>query len=607
MDPKVCLEALFNNSVFHIPQYQRAYAWEKDPHLAAFLDDLRQQVSALDTGSMKSYFLGTLLLHRKQRKGSDGFDNFDIVDGQQRLTTSVVFVATALDLASKELVSLAPTEVRILKRKFLKDDDADCHKFHTIAEDEPFFRSSITKTAPTSGIKPTRRSQKLMDNAMKYFKEAVNRAEWPDLLRVLRQSHVLVYEVDNSADATQIFELQNDRGKRLTSLEALKSFLMHTIYVYAQNHEDRLSAIQVQFADIYRTVEELESINRAPDEDAILSYHCVAFTDWKNDDYRNPKKLAKSFITELNKADNETSIVAWIEDFVQSLVATFVSVKSILDSRDRLPEFSNLFILGRLAPFWPLVIKTWRYAQNISSITSFETACKLMEIYAFRGYGISNMRSDSGQTTLYSKARDFHGDFQKLVNELKDMCKWYDLERRFEAGLQNPKIYETDGPDVLYLLWRYENHLRRKTGQQHHQLSWRDYLESKDEASKFCIEHIFPKGSPLVDQMVEWELGQPTIPFSEVALNRLGNLVLDSKSPNSAKGKETFSNKLPHFANVSIYMSQKELFRFVNDRDDKNNPVWGLSAIKKRHAELVKFAQDAWDFRKVSLPGDGNN
>jgi hypothetical protein len=304
---------------------------------------------------------------------------------------------------------------------------------------------------------------------------------------------------------------------------------------------------------------------------------------------------------------NKIGIIEWIEEFVQGLVTTFASVKSILDSRDKLPEFSNLFIVGRLAPFWPLIIKTWRYAQDISSTTYFETACKLMEIYAFRGYGISNMRSDSGQGTIYLKARDFQGDFRKLVTELKGMCELYNLERRFDDGLGNPKIYETDRPDALYLLWRYENHLRRKTGQKHHQLSWRDYLESKDEASKFCIEHIFPKGSPLVNQMVEWEPGQPTISFSEVALNRLGNLVLDSKSPNSAKGKETFSIKLPHFEKFSIYLSQKELSRFTDDRDEENNPMWGLSAIKKRHAELVKFAHDEWDFAKVNLPDDVNN
>ena len=39
----------------------------------------------------------------------------------------------------------------------------------------------------------------------------------------------MVYAVGSAEDATQIFELQNDRGKRLTSLEALKSFLMHCI------------------------------------------------------------------------------------------------------------------------------------------------------------------------------------------------------------------------------------------------------------------------------------------------------------------------------------------------------------------------------------------
>lgn len=382
---------------------------------------------------------------------------------------------------------------------------------------------------------------------------------------------------------------------------------MHSIYLNSKNPEDRLTTIQVQFSKIFRTVEELGSVTGAPDEDAILSYHCAAFSSWTNSEYRDPKKLARNYISKSSSLGNELGVIQWIEGFVEGLVTTFDSVKSLLESRDNLQNFANLSVLGRLAPFWPLILKTWRYDQYSSSHIYFETVCRLMEIYAFRGYAISNMRSDSGLETLYRKARDFEGDFVRLVSELKEMCEWYNLNKRFYDGLDNPKIYETDRSDVLYFLWRYENRLRQETGQKQHRLSWRDYLEPKDQASRFSIEHVCAREDPAVDRMVEWEQGKQKVLFSDIALNRLGNLVIDSISPNSAKGNKDFANKLQHFDTRSIYLSQSELHNFTEEHDENGNLMWGLSAIKRRHDALVKFAQTEWNFSDVKLPEDSNN
>jgi hypothetical protein len=54
------LEELFCTNVFKIPQYQRAYSWDEDPNLKAFLYDLRQQVDVQKDNPNKQYYLGTL-------------------------------------------------------------------------------------------------------------------------------------------------------------------------------------------------------------------------------------------------------------------------------------------------------------------------------------------------------------------------------------------------------------------------------------------------------------------------------------------------------------------------------------------------------------------
>src|SRR5205823_14971454 len=134
------LEDLFSISAFRIPQYQRAYSWEEDPQLEVFLDDLRQQAATQKKSPTKQYFLGTFLLHEEEIGGKK-FVN--IVDGQQRITTSVIFIATALILHAAEKISFTNEKPKVLRRRFVYDEEEECQKFHTIQEDDPFFQSEI--------------------------------------------------------------------------------------------------------------------------------------------------------------------------------------------------------------------------------------------------------------------------------------------------------------------------------------------------------------------------------------------------------------------------------------------------------------------------------
>jgi uncharacterized protein with ParB-like and HNH nuclease domain len=237
----ISLDSLFAVSQFRIPQYQRAYSWDPEPQLDAFLEDLRQQVRAQKNLPDKHYFLGTFLLH-EQRIG-DGSVIVNVVDGQQRMTTAVIFMATALALEANGTVSLAPEKPALLRRHFVFDDAADIQKFLTINEDNPFFRSAILKLSVANNENNSASSRRLQA-AADFFANRVRSDEWAPLVAALKQAHVMVYSVDTAEAATQIFELQNDRGKPLTSLEALKSFLMHCIYLHSPKRaDDRLGPV----------------------------------------------------------------------------------------------------------------------------------------------------------------------------------------------------------------------------------------------------------------------------------------------------------------------------------------------------------------------------
>lgn len=580
------LQNIFKISIFSIPQYQRAYAWEKDKQLPTYLDDLRQQAFATDRNQDKSYFLGTLLLHQVDPLNND--KNIHVVDGQQRLTTSVIFIAAALNFLekNKEIVDDPTIKLRSLNRNFIFDDDEEVHKFNTIQEDNAFFRSAILRTTK-GNISEGSPSSKRLKEAYDYFSNEVKPHEWVKLLKVLINAKVMVYSVQDSADATLIFELQNDRGKRLTDLEALKSYVMHIIYLHAKNPNDSLAIVQNHFSNIYRYIERQLENKLIPNEDSILSYHAVSYLNWQADEWRHPKDLIKKIIQGMEP----DSIQDWVLEFVSNLEETYKVFIKLFDSLDTYTEFTHLLMVKKMAVFWPLVIKTFVLDQTEDK-KQFCLVMRLMEVFAVRGYALSGIRSDAGLSTLYASARDFKGNYKELQDLLFSMSSWWDMKNRFTNSIESPTFYNQNRIDATYILWRYENYLRSQTGRKVEHLSWKHYLKPKDNASKLSLEHIAARNNPISDTVVEWDEGEHKH-FYEVATHRIGNLVIDSISANSSKGHYDFSDKLDALSTNSTFLSQGELTKYASTEGEIY--YWTIDSIKNRQKNLITFIKETWN------------
>lgn len=573
------LEDLLQLSAFHIPAYQRAYAWG-EPQLAAFVDDLRQQTQTRRGNPTKDYFLGTVLLHEVEPK------KVHIVDGQQRLTTSVIFAACAL--AQGNVLSGAKVSIEVLRDTFVFSQVKRFQRLRTIDEDNPFFHSYVLRLSDVATT-PESPSASRIKAAFDYFAASVQPAEWEDLLLTLSTAKVMVYSVGSPADATLIFELQNDRGKRLTDLEALKSYLMHLVYLNAVNPDDLLKDIQTHFSHLYRTVEKLADVLSAPDEDSLLAYHCAAYLPWRGDEWRRPKELVKRLVRDL---PGGATVADWVVDFSAGLRASFAAVLDALNARDCHVPFAELTIFGNLASFWPLILKTYRSDRSPEKL-SFCLACRLMEVFAVRGYGFS-IRADAGQSSFYGYARDFAGIFDALFHLLHGASSWYDIPSRFATTLDRPLLYHTNKSATRYLLWRYENSLREVPGQKAQPLSWREYLRPGSDATSLSLEHIAAQNNPISSSQVAWIEGQPSEDFSAVATHRLGNLVIDFKSGNSAKGKGDFTDKLESLQERSTFLSQGELKEWASGKETPPL-IWDIASIRARHRHLTEFVLHTWN------------
>ena len=93
------IKQIFTDQIFYVPDYQRGYAWEEQ-QCQDLIDDL--ELLRPETGR---HYTGTLVVRSTDRNNSKPFidanmqeyKSFDIIDGQQRLTTVVILLKAIYD------------------------------------------------------------------------------------------------------------------------------------------------------------------------------------------------------------------------------------------------------------------------------------------------------------------------------------------------------------------------------------------------------------------------------------------------------------------------------------------------------------------------------
>ncbi len=572
------ISSLFDGrTVFNIPEYQRAYAWGK-PQLTDFVEDIQNQ--KVD----RSYFLGTVLFEEKGLEKN--YEIIDIVDGQQRITTIVIFMAVLIQRLREESTNEEELEdIDLLFETYVKHKKQ--FKLRALEEDNDFFHSYIV--GENNGKDYIRTpAQRRLYKARKYFVEYMSKLNKDELNAIRKKidenSRVLVYSVKDTAEATLIFETTNDRGKGLTNLEKIKSFMMYKSYVASEDTpEQLLNTIRIRFSDIYKEYEKYE--NRI-DEDSILQYHFIAHQNWSGKEYQQYVGQVKEMVNRSIAKGNDTSALTFIDNYTMELKETFFAVHEILKSN--LSELRDIFILSRTGNFWPLLIKTFKLDETEDK-EKFKRITKLLEIYSFRVYAVNQNRGNTGQSKLYSYAKNFTGDFANLEQLLKKVISDYSSNNIFKSNLSDSYIYDwMSTRDLSYFFWKYENYLRTTKQPKSSPMSEEEFI-TNDSKFKLSIEHIAsqnPKRTIVKDTSILPELSDE---FKEEYLHSIGNLTIDPQSANSSKGNKIFEDKNEKYFRRAPFKTQNELEDFMV-KDE-----WTKESIAKRKEILIDFALKEWN------------
>ena len=580
MERETTIQSLFSlpDIVFSIPPYQRAYAWEAREtekyrkQVCQFLDDLQEHPKE---GDRKSYFLGHFLFERGTNVGNEYF----IIDGQQRLTTVVIFFScisrelAERKLGGEQLKTTDGSEVDpdSLRRAYVMDEEQG-RKLHTVGYDDDDFRSLLMQG--DSPMLPKRSSGARLKDAFEFMAKRMHDVEsTAELIRwveLVETAVVTTFEVKSKEQSTQIFAFQNDRGKDLTNLEKLKAYLMHVVYVHSPERieKESIEDVERKYAEIYQLAEEIRTLK----EDQVLAHHLTAFLVWTD----NPVDLLKK---ELKKQKGGAARVEWIREFCGQLLQSFLNVKQVEGLQYGSAQHERL--IGDVLQLdagksWPLLIKLMYYHANEMARAS--EVLRLMEITLYKLEFMDRKHTNY----LPNIANRYTGNMKNLEVELQHVSqKGFKYYWEFNDGFRDylGRSFHYD-KRARYLLWKYENHLRADERGVHH-LSLQEYLnETEGQTLDGSIEHIMPQHP---EKHVHSE------EFKQQWLNNLGNLVLMTRGRNSSLKNKLPLEKAESLEYTTPYLSQQAVVKTILQVRD-----WGEDEIRERKKLIVKFALNYW-------------
>lgn len=229
---------IFTERLLRIPDYQRGYAWT-EKQLKDYWSDLTQ----LEEG--KNHYVGVLTLedantedYQKWKEDiwiieSKNYEPHYIVDGQQRLTTTIILIQCILDIIGPD-GELNYTTASEIRKKFIfesKDggisrsyifgyevDNPSYEFLKKIIFGEPSdYQASIQETIYTNNLA----------FAKKYFADKLgelDKSELEGIYRRITQNFLYnIFSMSSDIDVHVSFETMNNRGKPLSHLELLKN------------------------------------------------------------------------------------------------------------------------------------------------------------------------------------------------------------------------------------------------------------------------------------------------------------------------------------------------------------------------------------------------
>ncbi len=577
------LDGVIKKGVFEIPSYQRGYAWQ-ERQLKDFWNDL-EHVSKLGD---KFHYMHSLTLRELENE----FENsaFEIIDGQQRLATSLIL----LGLLAKTTQNKDP------KYSLINLEPILSYKYYGLSE---AFRAITEEEKDLEAFKTSFYARNLIE-AYTFFQEKISDTPIEALEKMFdaiikKMLFSVVGLNDNRIDPFSSFETINNRGKDLSTLELLKNRLHFVAHKICEGK--KLEKLQQEINDTYtRIYHDLRQFEDAHLEGFLK--HFVEYYYGEKGDFK--KRLLEmefnahqrytdntNFDDEYEKIDHllfylsysskvwnflhtldEKSITLIVDDNKKLEIEITPKMRGLLEKMRRLNALSDNAFLPLLLSLLTIQLAGKSANEQPYTTKELEGLLEHLERFGFLIYGVAGKKTAKNEwIELAFKAIQeyrFWGD-KITIEDLPTLEKNF-FNRQGNSGLElleesihslkNTEKWYQWGKALNYLLYEYELCHNPETT-----LNFDGSIES--------IEHILPQNPDQGYNAKEKNWAKnPNI------VHALGNLLLIPKNANSSLSNKPFDEKRKEYLKGSY--SEKEVAK---------NASFGVEQIKERSEKLLDF------------------
>ncbi|MFH1135187.1 MAG: DUF262 domain-containing HNH endonuclease family protein [Pseudomonadota bacterium] len=551
-----------NGLVYRVPKFQRDYSWTEQEWDDLWLDI----VAMLEPGGEQGHYMGYLVLQ------SDDERDYDIIDGQQRLTTLSLLVLAVL----RNLRRLVELKIDADDNKRREEELRKTYigyldpvtliarlKLSLNRHNDRYYQSYLVplERLPKRGLKA---SEHLLRQAFDWFDGKVQERfgaarSGAELARFVDATadrlFFTVISVTDELNAFKVFETLNARGVRLSSTDLLKNFLFSVVHD-AGGHEHEIRALE----------ERWEAVAGRLGSESVPDFLRV-FWNSRNPLTRHSELFKTMRATIKSKAD-VFSLLRDLDRDADIYAALGDSNDSIWNAEQR-KHVAELAMFNIRQPYALLLAA--RRALSDSDFTRVLRACVIVSL---RYNVIGNLATNEQERVYNSTAEKIAK--RQLVGPsdiIRSLRQVYPTDEQFRGAFSEKQIRTTSARNrqvVRYILFEIERHVANQA-----------FDHSGD---KYNIEHILPEHP---DE--SWTTF--TDEQADRHVYRIGNLTPLEAAANRDVGNKSYQDK------KGVY--QRSGFE-ITRRVAGDNLEWTPNRIIARQHWLANQAPAIWRLPELS-------
>src|SRR5690554_6179600 len=552
-----------NATSFFIPPFQRSYAWGR-PEIDRYFSDISRIIeSHLDPKQHDKleHFFGTVVI--KEEKA--GFANRSVVvDGQQRLTTTLIFLIALRDSETD------PVKQDFITQNYLTNNTStfqDKIKLKQVTKDWEAYRALVNKSQPKPGVIAS--AYELLKRLINEKKRINPEIDFEHYIIAIQRVNVAVIFLDErpfkGEDPQIIFETLNSLGKPLTLSDLVRNFVLLNMESEKQSN--------IYEKTWHPKIEEVLNDNSSKFIREYLQYKTASSLKVVSDN--NTKELYQQF-----KDFVETSFETH-SDFIKDIIRyvkcyKWIITENVNDSisvntnndREIKELLRNIFHDIKAEAFKPYVLGLLEYHQyEINGIKLTDdlliATLKTIRTYLIRRRVLGLTQGENKNIVTLSKKIDLLAKgsitmLEQLTNLFYRLRLPNDNEMR--KTLTSLNFYEG--------LKKYSKLILGKIEENNTKVA----IDFRDK--KVTIEHIMPQ---TLEDSWKVELGENFNEIHKNYLHNIGNLILTEF--NSEIGNKSFDEKKRKLQSSSLN------YRL----DIINRNTWNEVSIKGHQENMIEW------------------